>query len=69
MAGGVPRDRPLPNLRSLDLSNNNLFAEAVRVIGTQASRFSRLKRLNLSANPIGDEGLEVLADSLHGWPD
>jgi uncharacterized protein (TIGR02996 family) len=54
---------PLPNLRSLNIGNNNLIADAVRVVAARAAGYPHLTRLNLSATFIADEGAEVLADS------
>ena len=62
---------PFPNLRALELRNNVLFADAVRRIAARAPALPRLTRLNLSGNPVSDEGAEALAETpnLHGLTD
>jgi uncharacterized protein (TIGR02996 family) len=54
---------PLPNLRTLNLSNNGFFAETVPVIAAHARGYPHLERLNLSANRISDDGVGALAES------
>lgn len=54
---------PLPNLRALELRNNVLFADEVRMIAGRAPTLPRLTRLNLSGNPVSDEGVGVLAEN------
>ncbi len=53
----------LPRLRSLELRNCQLWAEHATALNRLAPRWSRLTRLNLSGNPLGDNGVEHLASS------
>lgn len=55
-------EAPLGRLRSLAVGNNRLFADALpQIAGSPVAR--RLTALDLSGNPLADDGLEALADS------
>jgi uncharacterized protein (TIGR02996 family) len=57
------RPGAFPELRSLDLRNNRLWAEHVGTLAILAANLPKLERLNLSGNPLGDEGLLHLAST------
>lgn len=59
---------PLPELRTLELRNNQLFADTLPELNRHLARSPHLARLNLSGNPLGDDGMEALlpATSLAG---
>lgn len=56
------RGKSLAALRALNLSSNELSAEALGALG---DRLGALERLVLTANPIGDEGAAALARWRH----
>ena len=54
LGGGIPN---APNLVSLCLRANRIRSDGAAAIGNGAARATSLRRLDLSANPIGDVGL------------
>jgi uncharacterized protein (TIGR02996 family) len=57
------RPNVLPELRSLVLRNNRLWSEYVTTLSELAKHLPKLERLDLSGNPMGDEGMQALAGS------
>ena len=55
-------DRHVVNLRELSLHNNALTVEAVRLIAA-TPKLRGIEVLDLSFNPIGDDGVDALAQS------
>lgn len=55
------RPGAFPLLRSLSLRNNRLWSDYVAILAGLAEHLPRLERLDLSGNPIGDEGPAHLA--------
>ncbi len=53
-------DADMPELRSLSLRNNRLWPEAVQALA-ETRVAAQLTRLDLSGNPVGDDGVIVLA--------
>ncbi|QEL19525.1 TIGR02996 domain-containing protein [Limnoglobus roseus] len=50
-----------PELRSLTLQNNRLWAEDLATLTQLADSWPKLNRLNLSGNPYSDDGLATLS--------
>jgi uncharacterized protein (TIGR02996 family) len=62
LAAAMAEAKPMPDLRTLDVAHNGVTADGARRIA-RAGWLSQLERLGLEENPIGDDGLEALADS------
>ncbi|GIQ79535.1 hypothetical protein KIPB_001413 [Kipferlia bialata] len=58
----------VPNLRELDLADNNITADGAATIGRALHYVPSLVSLNLAAQFIGDAGVATLAQSLHMVP-
>ncbi len=52
-----------PELVSLSLRNNRLWSDYVAILAELSPNLPKLERLDLSGNPLGDEGLALLANA------
>ncbi len=60
------RPGAFPNLRSLGLRNNRLWSDYVAILVELAPYLPKLERLDLSGNPLGNEGLGHIAKGFSG---
>lgn len=60
------RPGAFPSLRSLGLRNNRLWSDYVAILVELAPYLPKLERLDLSGNPLGNEGLGHIAKGFSG---
>ncbi len=57
------RPGKFPELKSLSLRNNRLWADYVSILGGLAQQLPKLEKLDLGGNPIGDDGFAILLEA------